>query len=67
MPDSTSAQRGAQTLGELLVTAGVVIVLFVVWQLWWTDATAGRAQAATTQTLTAAMGSGRPSRRQAPS
>lgn len=24
-------------LGELLITAGVLIGLFVVWQLWWTD------------------------------
>ena len=24
-------------LGELLITAGVVLGLFVVWQLWWTD------------------------------
>ena len=24
-------------LGELLVTVGAVLVLFVVWQLWWTD------------------------------
>src|SRR5699024_6782410 len=23
--------------GELLITAGVVLALFVVWQLWWTD------------------------------
>src|SRR5699024_4510023 len=24
-------------LGELLITAGAVLALFVVWQLWWTD------------------------------
>src|SRR5690625_3241794 len=24
-------------LGELLITAGVLLALFVVWQLWWTD------------------------------
>jgi sortase A len=47
----TSTQRGARALGELLVTAGVVLALFVAWQLWWTDATAQRAQAATTKTL----------------
>lgn len=33
-------------LGELLITAGVVLGLFVVWQLWWTDVTADREQAA---------------------
>lgn len=31
-------------LGELLVTAGVLVLLFVVWQLWWTDVTANRYQ-----------------------
>ncbi len=32
-------------LGEVLVTLGVLMGLFVVWQLWWTDVIAGRAQA----------------------
>jgi sortase A len=36
-----------RTLGELLMTAGGLVLLFVVWQLWWTDvqaaATADRA------------------------
>src|SRR5690606_27103488 len=31
-------------LGELLVTAGVILGLFVVWQLWWTDVEGARAQ-----------------------
>lgn len=32
--------RGAAgLLGELLVTLGVVLLLFVGWQLWWTDVT----------------------------
>ena len=30
----------AGLLGELLVTVGVVLVLFVGWQLWWTDVVA---------------------------
>jgi sortase A len=29
-------------IGELLITAGVLLGLFVVWQLWWTDVQAGR-------------------------
>ena len=30
--------RGAvQVLGELLITAGIVLLLFVAWQLWWTN------------------------------
>lgn len=33
--------RLAGWVGELLVTAGVVVGLFVVWQLWWTSVDAG--------------------------
>jgi sortase A len=33
-----SILRGVvQVLGELLITAGVVLLLFVAWQLWWTN------------------------------
>lgn len=32
-------------LGEVLVTLGALVLLFVVWQLWWTDVTANRVQA----------------------
>ncbi|NLW14318.1 MAG: class E sortase [Trueperella sp.] len=32
-------------IGELLITAGLIIVLFIVWQIWWTDVEANRAQA----------------------
>jgi sortase A len=39
-------------LGDLLVTAGVVLLLFVGWQLWWTDVTANRVQQGTVSTLT---------------
>ena len=39
-------------LGELLITAGVLVLLFVAWQLWWTDATANREQARLVQALT---------------
>ncbi|WP_265522436.1 class E sortase [Oerskovia flava] len=34
-------------VGELLITVGVLLALFVVWQLWWTDVQGGREQAAT--------------------
>lgn len=30
--------------GELFLTAGAVLLLFVVWQLWWTNLDAGRTQ-----------------------
>lgn len=39
-------------VGDLLVTAGVLLLLFVGWQLWWTDVTANRTQDATVSTLT---------------
>ena len=26
-----------RTFGELLITGGVFLLLFLVWQLWWTD------------------------------
>lgn len=38
-------------LGELLITAGVLLGLFVVWQLWWTDVQADREQAQILATL----------------
>jgi sortase A len=44
-------RRAVSVLGELLVTAGVLTLLFVVWQLYWTDLTSGRAQAATVSSL----------------
>jgi sortase A len=38
-------------VGELLITAGVLLLLFVVWQLWWTDVQADRAQGRTIDRL----------------
>lgn len=38
-------------LGDILVTAGLVLLLFVAWQLWWTDVEANRAQGGTVQAL----------------
>jgi sortase A len=44
--------RGAvHGLGELFITLGVVLLLFVAWQLWWTDIAAGQTQRALTHTL----------------
>lgn len=34
--------RIAGGLGEILITAGILIGLFVVWQVWWTDVVAHR-------------------------
>ena len=37
--------------GEVLITTGVLLLLFVAWQLWWTDVTANREQANTIRSL----------------
>ncbi len=39
-------------LGELLITAGVLVLLFVGWQLWWTDVVADRQQEQIVRALT---------------
>jgi sortase A len=41
----------ARGLGELLITLGLVLLLFLVWQLWWTDVAAGRTQTQETRDL----------------
>ncbi len=33
-----------QVLGELLITAGIILLLFVVWELWWTNIEASSVQ-----------------------
>ncbi len=38
-------------LGDMLLTSGLGLLLFVGWQLWWTDVTANRAQHAGVVTL----------------
>lgn len=44
-------RRTTGVLGELLITAGALVLLFLVWQLWWTDVTANREQAQIVATL----------------
>jgi sortase A len=39
------ALAGLGVVGELLITAGVLLLAFLVWQLWWTDVQGNRAQA----------------------
>ncbi len=50
-----------RTVGELLITAGVVLGLFLVWQLWWTDVVAEREQAQEVVSLTQVFESAPPS------
>jgi sortase A len=40
----SAIRRAVGVLGELLITAGLVVGLFLAWQLWWTDVAAGNAQ-----------------------
>lgn len=47
-------------LGDLMVTAGLFLLLFVAWQLWWTDVEANRAQNGTVQELTRDFGAVKP-------
>jgi sortase A len=39
------------TFGEVLITVGLLLLLFVSWQLWWTDVAADREQDGTIQAL----------------
>ena len=41
------ARTAMSVAGELLITAGVLVLLFAVWQLWWTDVEANRTQSHT--------------------
>ena len=38
-------------IGEILMTLGIIVLLFVVWELWWTNFDAEKAQKAATQNL----------------
>lgn len=40
-----NGRRVTRTLGELLITAGVLVLLFVVYQVWWTNVVSERATA----------------------
>ena len=55
-PHRTADQTAYATLGvlgELLITLGLALLAFLVWQLWWTDVEANRAQARIVQGLKA--------------
>ncbi|UNX54907.1 class E sortase [Georgenia sp. TF02-10] len=54
-PERGRGRRGSRALGvlgELLLTAGVLLGLFVVWQVWWTDVEAGQEQATAVAAIT---------------
>lgn len=45
----------AGVFGELLMTLGALVLLFVVWQVWWTDVESDRAHASTVTALSRAF------------
>lgn len=49
-------RAAVRTAGELLITAGLFVLAFLVWQLWWTDVEANAAQATTISTLERTFG-----------
>ena len=46
-----AVRAAVQGLGELCITLGLLLLLFVAWQLWWTDVESDRTQLATTRGL----------------
>ncbi|MGG5172445.1 class E sortase [Pseudarthrobacter sp. J1738] len=39
-----AVRKAVQVVGELLITAGIILVLFVVWEMWWTNVEADSRQ-----------------------
>lgn len=54
----TPLQWVIQIIGELLITAGIVLLLFVAWQLWWTNIDANRTQQQAVDSLIQEFNSG---------
>lgn len=40
----TALRTVVRGTGEVLITLGLLVLLFLLWQLWWTDVVAGRSQ-----------------------
>ncbi|QRZ61531.1 class E sortase [Rothia sp. ZJ932] len=51
-PARTAGQWSVQIIGELLLTLGFILLLFVAWQLWWTNIAANSAQQDAVSSLT---------------
>lgn len=47
----TPLQWATQIIGELLITAGLILLLFVAWQLWWTNIEANNTQQQAVESL----------------
>ncbi len=55
-----SAGRAVGLLGELLLTVGTLVLLFVAWQVWWVTGTSSRASAEVVDGLSAQFASAAP-------
>jgi sortase A len=55
-----------QVLGELLITAGVVLLLFVAWQLWWTNVESDARQTEVIKEFAQDLGTAAPAAPEAP-
>ncbi|MDP9998584.1 class E sortase [Pseudarthrobacter sulfonivorans] len=61
-PARASVLRGTvQVFGELLITAGIILLLFVAWQLWWTNVESDARQSAVIKEFAQELGSAAPS------
>lgn len=62
-----SVLRGTvQVVGELLITAGIVLLLFVAWQLWWTNVESDARQSAVIKEFAQELGGAAPAEPPAP-
>jgi sortase A len=49
-------RKAVQIFGELLITAGIVLLLFVAWQLWWTNVESDAKQSAAVKDFARELG-----------
>lgn len=49
-------RKAVQIIGELLITVGIVLLLFVAWQLWWTNVESDAKQSAAVKDFTRDLG-----------
>ena len=60
-PARASILRGTvQVFGELLITAGIILLLFVAWQLWWTNVESDARQSAVIKDFAQELGNTAP-------
>ena len=60
-PTSADVLRGTvQVVGELLITGGIILLLFVAWQLWWTNVESDAKQSAVIKEFAQELGGAAP-------